>query len=59
MAKEHHIYHRSNIGWFVEMPDTVEGPLESREEAVRLANLLQRVGMARTGEVACTDQECF
>lgn len=58
MAKEHHIY-KNNIGWFVEMPDTIEGPLESREEAVRLANLLKRVGMARTAEVACTEQECF
>ena len=59
MVREHQIYHRNNIGWFVEMPDSIEGPLESREEAVRLANLLKRVGMARTGEVVCTEQECF
>lgn len=59
MAKEQYIFQRNKIGWFVEMPDSVEGPLESREEAVRFANLLKRVGMARSAEVACTEQECF
>ena len=59
MAKEQYIYHRNKIGWFVEMPDSVEGPLESREEAVHFANLLKRVGMARSAEIACNEQECF
>lgn len=59
MANEHNIYHRNKIGWFVEMPDSVEGPLESREEAIRLANLLKRVGMARSAEIACMDMECL
>ena len=59
MVKEQHIYHRNKIGWFVEMPGYVEGPLGSREEAVNFANLLERVGMARSAEIACTEKECF
>lgn len=59
MAKEQRIYHRNKVGWFVELPDHLEGPMDSREEAQNFANLLNRVGMARSAEVACTDNECF
>lgn len=58
MAKEQRIYH-NKTGWFIELADHVEGPMDSREEALNFANLLNRVGMARSGEVACTDKECF
>ena len=33
MANEQRIYHRNQVGWFVEAPGYLEGPLESREEA--------------------------
>jgi hypothetical protein len=59
MATEQRIYHLNKIGWFIELPDRVEGPLESRQEAVDFANLLRLVGMARSGETACTEQDCF
>lgn len=59
MAKEHQIYHRNKLGWFVELSDHVEGPMDTREEAQTLANLLHLAGMARSTEVACTDKECF
>lgn len=59
MAKEHRIFHQSKIGWFVELPDHVEGPMDSREEAQHLANLLNLAGMARTADVACTDKDCY
>jgi hypothetical protein len=59
MANEQRIYHRNKIGWFVEMPGYLEGPLQTREEAVNFANLLNRVGMARSAEIACTDKECL
>lgn len=59
MAKEQHIYHRNKVGWFVETSGHVEGPMESHEEAVNFANLLTRVGMARSAEIACTEQECL
>ena len=59
MAKEQRIYHQNKIGWFVELSDHVEGPMDSREEALKLANLLSLAGMARSGVIACTDKECF
>jgi hypothetical protein len=58
MTNEQRIY-QSQHGWFIETPGNLEGPMESREEAVNYANLLNRVGMARSQEVACTDQECL
>ena len=59
MAKEHRIFHQSKMGWFVELPDHVQGPMDTREEAQTLANLLSIAGMARSAEVACTDKECI
>lgn len=59
MAKEHRIYHQNKMGWFVETADHVEGPMDTREEALTLANLLNIAGMARSADVACTDKECF
>ena len=59
MTTQQNIYHRNKIGWFVEVPGHTEGPMESREEALCFANLLNKVNIARTSEIACTEQECF
>ena len=58
MAKDHRIFHQNKVGWFIELPDHVEGPMDSREEAQKFVHLLNIVGMARSAEVACTDKEC-
>lgn len=59
MDNEIRVYHQHNKGWFIEAADGVEGPMESRQEAMEYSRLLELVVAARSSEVVCLDKECF
>jgi hypothetical protein len=44
-------------GWCVKTPVGIEGPLESADDAVNYAALLNRVTAARS-ELVCPDSDC-
>ena len=58
MAKKPSIYQKEGLGWFIEMADRLEGPLDSREEAHSYLKLILLACAARN-EIACLDKECF
>lgn len=58
MAKEPHIYQKDGLGWYVESAGSLEGPLDSCQDAQQYLHLMQLVKAARS-EVVCLDRECF
>ena len=58
MVKEHNIYLKEGLGWFIELAGKVEGPLDSCEEAQNYLKLILLACAART-EVVCLDHECL
>ncbi|MDH5767152.1 MAG: hypothetical protein OEZ38_14150 [Gammaproteobacteria bacterium] len=58
MSKYPHIYQKDGLGWYIDTGDRQEGPVDSRQDAVQLLNLLQLTDAART-EFVCLDRECF
>jgi hypothetical protein len=45
-------------GWFVDTPQGRFGPMETQQEAISYAKLLQ-IASAAGSETACTDAECL
>lgn len=58
MAKQPNVFKQEGKGWFIQLADHLEGPLDSREEAQRFLNLILLTCAARK-EIACLDKECL
>ena len=58
MSEQANVYQKDGLGWFIELADRIEGPLDSCEEAQNYLKLVLLAGAARTG-FACLDRECL
>lgn len=58
MAKEAHIIQKEGLGWYIESAGSLEGPLDSCQDAQQYLQLMQMVWAARL-EVVCLDRECL